>query len=299
MVFGYPLIPICNLRSLHNVNTGNSTKIRKIAMSIKPIPFLMNRINKLLLFVSFFLISIHAATAAGIVYMIPTGKTHEGLEVYTILKSSDALYFKAKNKLDRGYVSETLFLHEMVQNYLLNTGRIQEKRPVYLALTENIGGFAKTGFALEEDGTITALPDVRYIDLHRNILDENPAELGSYKEIFPHELGHILLSMLSGQGTSPISRVHYFCTLTDYQTAFNEGFAEHFQVMSHTTEPDERIRRAFQEDIRKAGLEITPFLHKYRRDYEWPARMGFCRALTPFWYQRLENMRRHSFVKAN
>lgn len=254
--------------------------------------------RKILILAVFFVINTLNVNASGLVFMLPTGKTHNGLEVYQVMKNNDPMFFKARNKLDRGFVSESVYLYGMVQNYLIRTGQIQSREPVYLALTKNIGGFARKGFALETDGTIISKPDVKYIDLHEGILDQNPGRASSYTEIFPHELGHILLSLLSGEGESFIEKVHYFCTLTDNTTAFNEGFAEHFQVISHVTEADERIKRSVQDDLRETGVWLFRRLHGYKRDFSWPGRFGYYRATMPVWYQKLENMRRHTFVES-
>lgn len=254
------------------------------------------RLRKTIILTCIFLSGFLNVNASGLVFMLPTGKTHNGLEVYQVMKSNDPMYFKARNKLDRGFVSESVYLHGLVQNYLYKTRQIQSKEPVYLALTKSIGGFARKGFALETDGAIISKPETRFIDLHEGILEQNPGRAGSYTEIFPHELGHVILHLLSGEGESVIEKVHYFCTLTDNTTAFNEGFAEHFQVISHVTEPDERIKKSVQNDLRETGVWLFRRLHGYKRDFAWPGRFGYYRASMPVWYQKLENMRRHTFV---
>lgn len=131
------------------------------------------------------------------------------------------------------------------------------------------------------------MKDAYYIDIHQKALEQNPAELGSYHQIIPHEMGHVFLGLLLGEYDILTPKVHYFCTQTDPRVAFSEGFAESFQYVAIVTEQDQRIKRSIQENTKQLGLSFTRELHAFRREFSWPGRLGFYRASMPKWYQDL------------
>lgn len=255
--------------------------------------------RRILLLVMLVLFTFQGGWAQGtLVFLVPTGEKQNGMEVFRKMKPSDAEYFKARNKFTRGFMAESVYLHGLLQNYLLKKGRIKEKYPLYLALTDHQGGWARKGLVLVDDNQRKELPDAWYVDLHRKALEENPADLGSYHQIFPHETAHVMLGLLLGEPEIFSPKVHYFCTQTDARLAFTEGFAESFQYVSIITEQDPRIKRTIQENVRDIGIGFTREIHAFRRDFSWPARLGFYRAAMPKWYQDLENYRRYNFIES-
>ncbi|MGC8866276.1 MAG: hypothetical protein ACP5O2_11215 [Bacteroidales bacterium] len=256
--------------------------------------------RRFLLFVLIILSVAGSSWAEGtLVFLVPTGEMQNGLEVFRKMKPSDADYFKARNKFTRGFMAESVYLHGLMQNYLLKKGKIKEKYPLYLALTDHQGGWARKGLVLVEEGNQRKeLPNAWYVDLHRKALEENPADLGSYHQILPHETAHVILGLLLGKPEVFSSKVHYFCTQTDPRLAFSEGFAESFQYVSIITEQDPRIKRSIQENVRDIGISFTREIHAFRRDFSWPARLGFYRAAMPKWYEDLENYRRYNFIES-
>lgn len=231
------------------------------------------------------------------VFMVPEGETSDGSPIFREMTEKDEVFFRAKNKFARGFMAESTYLYGMIQNYLVNTGKIKEPEPVYLAFTDNVGGFGKFGFTLlTAKGEKIAKPDAGYIDLNKSVLDANPATVSSYTQIYPHELGHLMLKHLSGEGVGFASSVHYFCTVTDYVTAFSEGFSEHFENVAVDVEPDGRIKKTIEQDIRDINKGMSKNLYGYTRDNSWPFRLGYYQLTMPMWFQRLENMKRHLFV---
>ncbi len=233
-----------------------------------------------------------------LVLLVPTGEKHNGMEVFRKMKASDPAYFKARNKFTRGFMAESIYLHGMLQNYLLKKGKIKEKYPLYLALTEHQRGWARKGLVIQDVGVKRVLKDAWYIDLHHKVLDQNPADLGSYHQIIPHEIAHVLIGLIQGEPEVFSPKVHYFCTQTDPRLAFSEGFAESFQYVAIITEQDPRLKRSIQENIRDLGISFTRELHAFRREFSWPGRLGFYRASMPKWYQDLENYRRFNFIES-
>lgn len=116
----------------------------------------------------------------------------------------------------------------------------------WLYLSQEDGGFARRGFWLQEDGA------ARWVDEPLVDLVVSPASVddGSFEEIFAHELGHVMLrrllpSLPDGHSRTP----HHSFSVTDQQTAFDEGWATHFQGLARLLTENARLR------AQDAGLE--------------------------------------------
>ena len=238
------------------------------------------------------------AQTSNLVFMVPAGERYEGSEVFKKMERTDPDYLKAYNQLMRGFMAESFFLYDLVQNYLVHQGKISKKEPLYIAFTDNEIYQARKGFLLRMEDGISKKDGIYYIDFNRDILDDNPAKAGSYTQVVPEEVGRIILSQLSGTVNQIVPKEHYFCTQTDRATAFYEGFAQHFRFVAVQSEPDERIKRTIQEDLRKIGLWLPKYLHGFRRDYNLKGRFGVFRATAPVWFSKLETMRKHTFIES-
>jgi DNA uptake protein ComE-like DNA-binding protein len=109
--------------------------------------------------------------------------------------------------------------------------------PMYLLLSNEEGGFARYGFWLERENGRKDLVMAGYVDL---VVDQRSVDSGDFEEIFCHELGHLILrSLLGDLSHGPSRNMHQSMTVTDYPTAFDEGYAEHFQPLARdeTTNP--------------------------------------------------------------
>jgi len=148
--------------------------------------------------------------------------------------SDGALYRALMAESRRGTVAFVLKLDEQAQR--LNGQALQ---PTWLLLTEEEGGFAQRGFWLRQSG------HERYIDQPYVALLTDAASVtdGSFEEVFAHETGHVLLRRLLPNLPAGMSRVrHGSLTVTDDPTALDEGFAIHFQALSHLLTANPALR---------------------------------------------------------
>jgi hypothetical protein len=138
-------------------------------------------------------------------------------------------------------VLETTFAHQVIlldrcaRNLLLSelAGQAPPSQyltaPTYLLMSQEEGGFARYGFWLEDAEGKRQLVLAGYVDL---VVDEESVKDGNLEEIFSHELGHQILGELVGKLPPGASRnMHQSMTVTDNPTAFDEGYAEHFQPL--------------------------------------------------------------------
>ncbi|HST20399.1 MAG TPA: helix-hairpin-helix domain-containing protein [Blastocatellia bacterium] len=106
--------------------------------------------------------------------------------------------------------------------------------PLYLLLSNEEGGYARQGFWLRDLRGDERFVPAGYVDL---IVDARSVKQGDFEEIFTHELAHLILRTILGPlPLAPSCNMHQSIAITDYPTAFDEGYAEHFQplVRDHT-----------------------------------------------------------------
>jgi len=223
-----------------------------------------------------------------LVVLMPAGISQEGLPV---------LVRRAPGEVDRvlslGFSGRLLRLYALEQEYLRReSGR--EPEPAYLLLSKQQGGFPRFGFAL--DGT--ARPNAGYVDLHQSSV--LAGRFGAMDQIFPHELLHIIARQLAGEPReSGANQVHAIGVRTDPVTAFQEGFAEHVQIMS-VDDPDAHpATRGLRED-RDARVRGDRAIAAYARGVGAryllgsPAELRFL-----LWFSSAEQVQRYHAVKAN
>jgi DNA uptake protein ComE-like DNA-binding protein len=157
----------------------------------------------------------------------------------------DSLRRALTKESKHGTVAFMLQLDELAQRL---SG--QAVQPTWLLLTEEEGGFAKRGFWLRIDGR-DRLVDQPYVAL---VVDSGSVGDGSFEEIFAHEAGHVLLRRLIPHLPAGMSRLnHGSLTVTDDPTAFDEGFAIHFQTLSRLMTVNAKLK------AHDAGLGDKPF----------------------------------------
>jgi hypothetical protein len=136
--------------------------------------------------------------------------------------------------LTGGYAGMLLRLYQLEQRFVRPD---RAPQPGLLVLSDNQGGFPRFGLY-----TDAAQPALAYIDLHRR--SPPSGRFGAIDQIFPHELLHVIVHDLAGPPPDGYAtQVHAIGVKTDRITAFNEGFAEHGQVMAiddPDTAPDTR-----------------------------------------------------------
>ena len=132
--------------------------------------------NFLLILICIIALASNAQTS-NLVFMVPAGERYEGSEVFKKMERTDPDYLKAYNQLMRGFMAESFFLYDLVQNYLVHQGKISKKEPLYIAFTDNEIYQARKGFLLRMEDGISKKDGIYYIDFNRDILDDNPSAI--------------------------------------------------------------------------------------------------------------------------
>ena len=159
---------------------------------------------------------------APLIVLTETGDTRSSLPV--LETHPDAQRVLAV--LTRGFSGRMLRLYQLEQAYLKRRAGVGPE-PAYLLLSSRQGGFPVVGFWLGAEDKRQAA----YVDLYKG---GNPdGRFGAMDQIFPHELGHVMVRQLAGEPKRGGSnQMHAVGVCTDPVQAFSEGFAEHFQVMA-------------------------------------------------------------------
>lgn len=221
-----------------------------------------------------------------LVVLRPAGSEREGLPVLAVHPDSARL----AASIDRGLAAEILRV-----NRFLQIGRGRAIEPAYLLLSEEEGGFARFGFWLGD----RKKSETPFVDIHRDW--SVSGRFGAIDQIFPHELAHAIFKQL-GVEPSPAAganQIHAVGVRTDRYVAFNEGFAEHLQVMAvdHADAAPATKALARATDLDEAA---TRHLKQYRR--ELTARIptvSRMRIAFPLWYSNDERALRYFAVKRN
>lgn len=224
-----------------------------------------------------------------LVVLTTTGETVDGLPVLTPHPEPQP-YLEV---LSRGFSGRLLRLYAHTQEFLRRTqGRTPE--PAYLVLTNEVGGFPRTGFVL--DGV--RKPDAGWVDLRRS--SAISGRYGAIDQIFPHELLHVIHMQLAGAPPHDGgNQIHALGVRSDPTMAFFEGLAEHAQVMAiddTDATPDTQALRTDTAALARA--EAT--LDAYAADLaggRWPIQRQ--RLRFPLWYSQTEQVLRYHAVKTN
>lgn len=221
-----------------------------------------------------------------LVVLSDTGRQEDGRPVVERIEAPEHL-----RVLTATYSGRVLRLFRMAQHFAHPE---KSPQPAYLVLSDNQGGFPKAGFVL--DGQVHA--DTTFVDLHRR--SDLTGRAGAMDQIFPHELMHIIVAELAGEAPEGhASQVHAIGVRTDRITAFNEGFAEHAQVMAIDNPAAAPATRAIATDT-VARDRVVRQLDAYGRVVaaRWAiapkARMTFL-----LWFSRGEQVLRYHAVKDN
>ena len=232
-----------------------------------------------------------------IVLLQPTGNTVDSLPEMRIIADSAALYQDAMSLIQRSFMGEVAELYYLAQYYLQNKGEREVIEPAYLALTKNQSGYAKKGFHLIRDGEGISKPEAYYVDIIEGSMTSPADRLMSVTQLFPHEMGHVIYRQLSFddslQEESNTVDMHFFSIITDYGTAFNEGFSEHIENIARFYEPDDSIKQGIFDDIKRAEEKYPPYIQGFRKDFQQSWRLGYYKASMLVWYQRFEDFKRY------
>jgi hypothetical protein len=188
-----------------------------------------------------------------------------------------------RRELETSFAQQALRLDRYARNFMLakqGGDGVANKEwltsPMYLLLSTEDGGFARFGFWLQDAAGKRRLVLSGYVDL---VVRKDSVASGDLEEIFPHELGHLMLKTLTGGLEAGQSRkMHQSMTVTDYPTAFDEGYAEHFQPLVRDATKNPSLRRlesgtgptdfellwlsAADAQLRTDGVKRNRFIHR-------------------------------------
>ncbi len=247
----------------------------------------------------YFIISKSVAQSdAKIILIKPTGEQINGFPAMNYVPDSAAICRFVDSAVNETFVGEAVRLYLLAQQYLVNLGEMEAVQPAWLAVTKNQGGFAKQGFyLLENEGIVADKTAAHYIDLTEGSITAPFERLSSLTQLYPHELMHVVFKMLSHSGsvemTSYNVNMHYFSVITDFNTAFNEGFAEHMENVAVLFEPSEDLKLAKYQSIENIKPKLRQRIAGFKRDYSWPLRLEYYEASMLLWYQQFEDYKRY------
>src|SRR5690554_6045792 len=150
------------------------------------------------------------------------------------IESSSSLSREILKDLAFPFHQTVLRLNQYTRNY---TGNREGPNVLFLSSTE--GGFPRKGLRLlGKNGEVTGhFPALNFVDL---VLEEDSVKDGAL-HIFSHELGHVMMNnIIPSFARVPEERTcsiqHVSMGVTDYFTAFFEGWGNHFQYFAHSIE---------------------------------------------------------------
>lgn len=205
--------------------------------------------------------------------------------LYPVLRPAprDALVDAVRSALDSSFAQQVLRLDRWARDYAAArrsaSGAAPDEylvAPMYLLMSNEEGGFPRFGFWLDDAAGQRKLVQAGFVDL---VVSRNSVETGDFEEIFSHELGHLILRALTGGVPPGFSHtMHLSMDVTDYPTAFDEGFAEHFQPLVRDATTNRYLRRiasgtaagdletlwlsAADDELRTDGVKRNAFIHR-------------------------------------
>lgn len=234
-----------------------------------------------------------------LVVMKPTGKMIQGLPEMVPVADTTKLYSKVNDIVSASFVQQAIELYFLAETYLYHKNKLPTIEPAYLALSNNDGGFAKVGFYLKTKAGQVSKSSVPYIDIVESRIEGSIEKLMSFTQLYPHEMGHLIYDMLNpnkGKYRSRSLDMHYFSVITDYTTAFHEGFAEHIENVSRLHEKNKAVKRGVFSDIERIKTKSVIAIDGFEKDLTYPIRLGYFKISMPLWYQKYENLKRYDHV---
>lgn len=232
--------------------------------------------------------------------MRETGEYRDNLPVMEEVPATDQLFKLLHQNISNSFLLPSLEIYRLCQYYLVSEGQQQEIEPAYLALTENQGGYAKQGFLLQTQDGLCPKPGTPYVDITVKAATRDINGLMSVTQLYPHEMAHVLYRLLSPEDSLDYNSrsvdMHYFSIVTDYPTAFNEGFAEHMENVARHFEKNDSIRAGIEEDMLRIEKNSRHPIRGFTRDFLFPIRMGFYKASMVNWYQKFEDYKRAEYA---
>lgn len=142
------------------------------------------------------------------------------------LPEDNKLYNEIMQELNCDFHNSVIKLNQCARNISGNCAG-----PNILYISNNSGGFSRTGINLKEGSSYKNYPELNFVDLELNEASVINGDL----QIFSHELGHVMMENII-PGVTSYSRCtlqHCSMGITDYFMAFFEGFGEHFERLAY------------------------------------------------------------------
>jgi hypothetical protein len=188
-----------------------------------------------------------------IVVLKGTDETKDGKPIYEPMEDDKAFIQIANNS----FIKKSLELYSEAQKY-----STMEDKNMYFAFKENSGCYGNIGFYLKKNGQIYDKTKSAYIELSTWQL-KSFGTLDSITQILPHEMGHVLQKIVTSNDEDVKQNsvdMHYSNIITEYSTAFSEGFGEHFQVISRMYEENTEIKNGIYEDLDRVKNSTHPMM---------------------------------------
>ena len=215
---------------------------------------------------------------------VVTATTAEG-KPYPVFRvaAESKLVNQVRHELETSFAQQVLKLDRYARNLALGrrqtAGAAAEEAlsaPMYLLMSTEEGGYARFGFWLEDATGKRRLVLAGYVDL---VVRDDSVDGGGFEEIFSHELGHLITkTLIGGVPCGPAQKMHQSMTVTDYPTAFYEGYAEHFQPLARDATTNTAVRKmmdgrgatdlelfwlsAADGQLRSDGVKRNWFIHR-------------------------------------
>lgn len=138
------------------------------------------------------------------------------------LDKNSSLYKNIMEQLDFDFHKSVIKLNQCSRNLAKNL-----EGPNILYISDNVGGFSRTGISLKEENEYVEYKNINFVDL---ILNDEVLQNGDLG-IFSHELAHVMMENIipNMNRHSKSSKPHGSMGITDYFMAFIEGWSEHFE----------------------------------------------------------------------
>lgn len=229
----------------------------------------------------------------------PTGQEIDNLVEMEVIDDTSQIAVRIKEIVEKTVIGDFLDIYRILQVYLFNTtGKSIE--PAYLALTQNQGGYARKGFVLNEGGLQIRKENSFYVDINVKSAERDYNTLMSITQLYPHELSHIMYRLLSSSDSieeySRNVNVHFFSIITDYQIAFNEGFAEHLENIARLFERNQEVIDGINADTTRIVVMSQRAINGFTKDFKNPLRFGFYKMTMLAWYQPFEDYKRFAYA---
>ena len=202
-------------------------------------------------------------------------------------------YSKEFNEMyNSSFLKESFNLFEEAKKY----SNLDDKN-MYVAFRKNSGCYGRIGFYLKKHNKLYDKTKSPYIELNTDDLKADYKKLDSTTQILPHEMGHVIYEITTGIKDTDFNQIsmdmHYSDIITEYSTAFNEGFGEHFQVISRIYEKNQYVKDGIYDDLKLKKIKIDKVKNKAERDFRWPMRLDYYRELSLFWQSKYEEIKRN------